>query len=72
MLALRLPPEVEKRLEALAVKSGRSTASHAEEAILAYLEDVEDAALVRQRLEANEERVSLERLMKELETEPDA
>lgn len=45
MLALRLPPEIEKRLDALAKKTGRSKSFYAREAILRHLEDIEDQLL---------------------------
>ena len=41
MLALRLPKEIERRLEALAKKSGRSKSFYAREAILEHLDDLE-------------------------------
>src|SRR5437762_545760 len=50
MLALRLPPEIEKRLAALAKKTGRTKTFYAREAILRHLEDLEDAHLARRRL----------------------
>ncbi len=50
MLALRLPPEIEKRLDALAKKTGRSKSFYAREAILRHLEDLEDYYLARRRL----------------------
>ena len=37
MLALRLPQEIEKRLEALARKTGRTKSFYAREAILRHL-----------------------------------
>ena len=42
MLALRLPPEIEARLDALAKKTGRSKSFYAREAILRQIEDIED------------------------------
>ena len=42
MLALRLPPEIEQRLDALAKKTGRSKSYYAREAILRQIEDIED------------------------------
>jgi RHH-type rel operon transcriptional repressor/antitoxin RelB len=50
MLALRLPPEIENRLEALAKRTGRSKSYYAREAILEHLDDLEDAYLAEQRL----------------------
>jgi predicted transcriptional regulator len=39
MLALRLPPEIEQRLDALAKKTGRSKSYCAREAILRQIEE---------------------------------
>ena len=65
MLALRLPPDVEKRLDELAKKTGRSKSFYAREAILRYLEDIEDTYLALRALEEGGERISLEDLMRE-------
>ena len=43
MLALRLPEEIENRLDALAKATGRTKSYYAKEAILTHLEDLEDA-----------------------------
>jgi RHH-type transcriptional regulator, rel operon repressor / antitoxin RelB len=69
MLALRLPPDIEKRLEELAAKTGRTKSFYAREAILAHLDELEDAYLAKQRLERGGERISLEALEKEFEAE---
>ena len=42
MLAIRLPKEIESRLEALAQATGRTKTFYAREAIMAHLEDLED------------------------------
>ena len=42
MLAIRLSAEIEQRLERLAQKTGRTKTFYAREAILEYLEDMED------------------------------
>lgn len=52
MLALRLPPEIEDRLEALARRTGRSKDDHARDAILEHLENLEDLEVAEQRLAA--------------------
>ena len=62
MLALRLPPEIEQRLDALARKTGRSKSYYAREAILRQIEDIEDDYLARRRLARGGSRVTLERL----------
>lgn len=51
MLALRLPIEIEMRLDALAKSTGRTKTFYAREAILEYLDDLEDAYLAQSRLE---------------------
>ena len=51
MLAIRLPPEIEARLEALAKATGRSKTYYAREAIEEHLADLEDIYLAEKRLE---------------------
>jgi RHH-type rel operon transcriptional repressor/antitoxin RelB len=62
MLALRLPPEIERRLDALAKKTGRTKSFYAREAILQHIEDIEDHYLATRRLARRGKRVSLEQL----------
>jgi RHH-type rel operon transcriptional repressor/antitoxin RelB len=50
MLAIRLPADIESRLEALAKATGRSKTFYAREAILEHLDDLEDVYLAEQRL----------------------
>ncbi|MGA3307307.1 MAG: DUF6290 family protein [Xanthobacteraceae bacterium] len=66
MLALRLPAEIEKRLDALAKKTGRSKSFYAREAILRHLEDLEDYHLAQRRLARKSKRVTLEELERQL------
>jgi len=56
MLAIRLPTEIEERLEQLAKKTGRTKTYYAREAILEHLDDLEDAYLAMHRLENPPER----------------
>jgi RHH-type rel operon transcriptional repressor/antitoxin RelB len=42
MLSILLPEELEERLERLAVRTGRSTTFHVQEALVQYLDDLED------------------------------
>jgi RHH-type rel operon transcriptional repressor/antitoxin RelB len=51
MLALRLPPELEARLDALAKATGRTKSFYVREAIMEHLEDMEDAYLAAATLE---------------------
>jgi len=66
MLALRLPPDIEERLDALAKKTGRSKSYYAREAILRQIEDIEDYYLARRRLARGGSRVTLESLERDL------
>jgi RHH-type rel operon transcriptional repressor/antitoxin RelB len=50
MLAIRLPPEIEQRLDSLAKATGRTKTYYAREAILEHLDDLEDLYLAEQRL----------------------
>jgi RHH-type rel operon transcriptional repressor/antitoxin RelB len=68
MLALRLPAEIEQRLDALAKKTGRSKSFYAREAILRQIEDIEDYYLARRRRSQGGARVALERLERNLKT----
>jgi RHH-type rel operon transcriptional repressor/antitoxin RelB len=50
MLALRLDADVERRLEALAARTGRTKTYYAREAIEAHLDDLEDFHLAEERM----------------------
>ena len=52
MLAIRLPKEIELRLDFLAKATGRTKTFYAREAILAYLEDLEDIYLADKSMKA--------------------
>jgi RHH-type transcriptional regulator, rel operon repressor / antitoxin RelB len=68
MLALRLPKEIEDRLAALAKNTGRTKSYYARQAILTYMEDLEDAAVAQERLnDPNAEWLSLEEVYAQLE-----
>jgi RHH-type transcriptional regulator, rel operon repressor / antitoxin RelB len=59
MLAIRLPQSIEKRLDRLAKRSGRTKTYYAREAILRHIEDLEDAheaERILQRVRAGKER----------------
>jgi RHH-type transcriptional regulator, rel operon repressor / antitoxin RelB len=68
-LAVRLPPEIEQRLQSLAAKTGRSKASYAREAIVRYLEDLEDEELALERLERPDRRWTLDELERGVDLE---
>lgn len=68
MLAIRLPEDIESRLDALAKATGRSKTFYAREAILEHLDDLEDLYLAEKRLidsrAGRSEAVPLEEVMK--------
>jgi RHH-type rel operon transcriptional repressor/antitoxin RelB len=51
MLAIRLPEDIENRLDALAKATGRSKTYYAREAIVEHLAELEDIYLTEKRLE---------------------
>ncbi len=51
MLAIRIPADLEARLDKLAKSTGRSKSFYAREAIEQHIEDLEDAYLAVKRLE---------------------
>jgi RHH-type rel operon transcriptional repressor/antitoxin RelB len=51
MLAIRLPLEIETRLDNLAKSTGRTKTYYAREAILEYIGDLEDVYMAQQRME---------------------
>lgn len=75
MLTIRLPQDIEARLAALAVRTGRSRAFHAREAIMRHLEDMEDYFLAAEAHAAHvvggEGAVSLDEAAKHLGLEVD-
>ena len=66
MLGVRLEPELEKRLERLAKKTGRTKTYYAKEAIRQYIEDHEDYLLAEEVSRRNEKTFSLEEVRREL------
>ena len=68
MLAIRLPDSIEKRLARLAKRTGRTKTFYAREAILRYIEDLEDAYDAERILErirsGKEKTIPLEDIMK--------
>ena len=68
MLAIRLPVDIEERLEVLAKATGRTKTFYAREAIVSHIEDLEDLYLAEKRLlgsrAGESEAVALEDVMK--------
>jgi RHH-type transcriptional regulator, rel operon repressor / antitoxin RelB len=66
MLALRLPEDIEKRLDKLAARTGRTKSFYAREAITRHLDEIEDGYLALDRLERGGARLTLDELEREL------
>lgn len=62
MLAIRISHDVESRLQQLAQKTGRTKTYYAREALLRFLEDMEDEYLALSRLETPTKRWALDEL----------
>lgn len=73
MLAIRLPENIEARLDRLAKRTGRTKTYYAREAILQYLDDLEDIYLAEKELEAvrsgRSRTVPIEKLMRRYKQE---
>ena len=72
-ISIRLPEEIEHRLNELAARTGRSKTFYATEAILEHLDDLEDLYLAEQRLieirAGRSQTVSLEEVMRRYDLE---
>jgi predicted DNA-binding protein len=64
MLKLDLSPELEEVLESFAAKAGLSKAALARQAIVTYLEDLEDSSLAQQAIDEGGEPIPLAEIMK--------
>ena len=62
MLAVRLPTAIERRLERLAKRTGRTKTFYAREALVLYLDELEDIYLAVERLETPARRWTLDEL----------
>jgi RHH-type rel operon transcriptional repressor/antitoxin RelB len=66
MLAIRLPDTIEQRLAALALETGRTKTALAREAILEYIDDLEDYHLAEARARRNRKSIPIEDVEREL------
>lgn len=66
MLAIRLPESIESRLARIAEESGRSKTTLAREAIVEYIDDLEDYYLAEARARKNRKTIPLADLEKSL------
>lgn len=69
MLAIRISHDIENRLQHLAQRTGRTKTYYAREAILRFIEDMEDEYLALSRLETPTKRWTLDQLEQEVDLE---
>ena len=67
MVAVRLPQEMEKRLNVLSKKSGRTKSFYIRRALEEHLEEMEDVFLAEERFKTLGKTVSLDELTRELD-----
>lgn len=72
MLAIRLPPKIEKRLSVLAKKTGRTKTYYAREAIIERIQDLEDYYLAEERMKGYDpaKAIPIEEVMKRYGMDP--
>ncbi len=66
MLAIRLPEDVESRLDKLAIKTGRTKTYYAREAICEYLDDLEDYYLAEARMRTKANSIPIDEVERQL------
>lgn len=66
MLAIRLPDDIETRLASLAIETGRSKTSLAREALVEYIDDLEDYYLAESRARKNRKTIPLDEVERAL------
>lgn len=68
MLAVRLDPDLEARLTAVAKQTGRSKSHYVRQAILEKIEELEDIALLEEALKTYDpsQNISMEQMRREL------
>lgn len=69
MLAIRISHDIENRLRQLAQKTGRTKTYYAREALLRFIEDMEDEYFALSRLETPTKRWTLEELEQGIDLE---
>ncbi len=69
MLAIRISHDIENRLQRLALRTGRTKTYYAREALLRFIEDMEDEYLALSRLEAPTKRWTLDELEQGIDLE---
>jgi RHH-type transcriptional regulator, rel operon repressor / antitoxin RelB len=66
LLAIRLPEDIESRLANVALESGRTKTTLAREAILEYIDDLEDYYLAEARSRKNRKAIPMKEVERQL------
>jgi len=66
MLAVRIPADIEIRLDNLAKKTGRTKTFYVREALCEYLADLEDLYLAEERLKEHRSSLTLDEVERKL------
>lgn len=69
MLAIRISHDIENRLQQLSLRTGRTKTYYAREALLRFIEDMEDEYMALSRLETPTKRWTLEELEEGIDLE---
>jgi len=69
MIAVRLPEDIEQRLADLAARTGRTKTFYVREALLEYLDEMEERYIAIDRLEHPAKRWTLEELERDLDVD---
>ena len=69
MITIRLPPDVERRIEDLVSRAGHTKTFYITEAVLEYLDDLEEKYLALSRLKHPVKRWTLDELERGLDME---
>jgi predicted DNA-binding protein len=65
-MAVQIPAEIESQFEAFARRTGESKDNLVREALLSYLDDLEDIAAAQEHLLQPDETISLDELKRDL------
>ena len=69
MITIRLPPDIERRMDDLVSRAGHTKTCYITEAVLEYLDDLEEEYLALSRLEHSAKRWTLDELEQGLDME---
>jgi len=70
-LPIKVPEEMYNRLDRLANKTHRTKTFYVREALMNYLEDLEDTYLALERLKAPGETISMEEIIRDMKLTPE-